>query len=182
MPRIGKQPISIPNDVEVKINEQNVIVKGAKGQLQREFHRRIIFENKDQVINVTVRKPEEKRSRELWGTSRMLLFNMITGVTQGFSKQLEINGVGYKAVIAGKKLTLLVGYSHPVDIEVPDGLEVTVQKNIITVSGIDKQAVGQLAAQIRQVRKPEPYKGKGIKYIDEVIRRKAGKVVKAAGA
>ena len=182
MTRIGKQPIEIPNGVEVKIEDKHVYVKGPKGNLDFDFHRRVIFEMKDNQVLVSANRPEEKRSRELWGLSRVLVFNMIKGVTEGFSKQLEINGVGYKAAISGKKLTINAGYSHPVDLEAPEGIEVAVDKNVITISGIDKQMVGQFAAQIREVRKPEPYKGKGIKYIDEVVRRKAGKVVKAAGA
>lgn len=182
MTRIGKKPVDIPNGVDIKINDQNIAVKGPKGNLERDFHRRIIFEKKDNIVLVNVRKVEEKRSRELWGLSRVLLANMVKGVSEGFSKQLEINGVGYKAAISGKKLILNVGFSHQVELEVPNGLEVKVEKNLITVSGIDKQLVGQFAAQIREVKKPEPYKGKGIKYIDEVIKRKAGKVAKAAGA
>jgi len=181
MTRIGKQPVPIPKGVEVKIDDQKVTVKGPKGSLEFDFHRRVNFEMKDDQILVSVNRPEEKKSRELWGLSRVLISNMVKGVSEGFSKQLEINGVGYKAAVAGKKLTVNAGYSHPIDMEAPEGLEVKVDKNIITVSGIDKQAVGQFAAKIRDIRKPEPYKGKGIKYMDEQIRRKAGKVVKAAG-
>lgn len=182
MTRIGKQPVVIPNSVEIKIEDKHVFVKGPKGSLDFDFHRRVNIEIKDNQVLVSVNRPEEKKSRELWGLSRVLISNMITGVTEGFSKQLEINGVGYKASVAGKKLTVNAGYSHPVDVEAPEGIEVKVDKNIITISGIDKQQVGQFAAQIREIRKPEPYKGKGIKYIDEIIRRKAGKVVKAAGS
>lgn len=182
MPRIGKQPVTIPQGVTVTIDGQSVHVKGAKGTLQRAFHERVHFEQADGQIIVTVDRPEEKISRELWGTSRVLLANMVTGVTVGFSKQLEVNGVGYRAEASGKKLKLNLGYSHPIEYAVPEGIDVKVEKNLITVSGIDKQLVGQVAAQIRDYRKPEPYKGKGIKYIDEVIRRKAGKVVKSAGA
>jgi len=181
MTRIGKQHIEIPNGVEVKIEDKHVFVKGPKGNLDFDFHRRVNFEMKDNKIIVTVNSPEEKRSRELWGLSRVLVSNMITGVTEGYSKQLEINGVGYKASASGNKLVINAGYSHPVELKAPEGIEVAVEKNVITVSGIDKQKVGQFAAIIREVRKPEPYKGKGIKYIDEQIRRKAGKVVKAAG-
>jgi len=182
MTRIGKQPVDIPNGVEIKIEDKHVFVKGPKGNLDFDFHRRVIFEIKDNKVLVSVNHPEEKKSRELWGLSRVLVSNMITGVTEGFSKQLEINGVGYKAEISGKKLTVHAGYSHPVNMEAPEGIEIAIEKNLITVAGIDKQMVGQFAAQIREIRKPEPYKGKGIKYIDEVVRRKAGKVVKAAGA
>ena len=182
MPRIGKQPVSVPEGVDVNIDGQHVAVKGQKGTLERDFHRRVIFDQQNGTVVVSMRKPDEKRSRELWGTSRVLLANMVEGVTKGFEKKLEVNGVGYRAAISGKKLVLNVGYSHPVELETPDDLSVAVEKNIITVSGIDKQHVGQFTAQIRNVRKPEPYKGKGIRYIDEVVRRKAGKVVKAAGA
>lgn len=182
MPRVGKQPITVLEGVDVTIDGRHVTVKGPKGSLERMFHRRVEFKQDANIISVTVKKPDEKMSRELWGTSRMLLANMITGVKDEFEKKLEVNGVGYKAAISGKKLELNVGYSHVVNLEIPDDITVTVEKNIITVKGIDKQKVGQIAAEIRQTRKPEPYKGKGIKYIDEVIRRKAGKVVKAAGA
>lgn len=182
MPRIGKKPVDIPQGVEVTINGQHVVVKGPKGVLERDFHHRVIFDKKEKVINVTVRKPEEKRSRELWGSSRVLLNNMIEGTTKEFTKQLEIKGVGYRASLSGKKLVLNVGYSHPVEFDIPASIEIKVDKNIITVSGIDKQLVGQVAAQIRDIKKPEPYKGKGIKYVDETIRRKAGKVVKTAGS
>ncbi len=182
MPRIGKQPVTIPDGVTVTIDGRSVEVKGKKGTLQRTFHERIHFAQADGQVTVTVDHPEEKTSRELWGTSRVLLQNMVLGVTEGFSKQLEVNGVGYRAEASGKKLTLNLGYSHPIVFAVPEGIETKVEKNVITVSGIDKQLVGQVAAQIRDFRKPEPYKGKGIKYIDEVIRRKAGKVVKSAGA
>jgi large subunit ribosomal protein L6 len=180
MTRVGKKPIKIPVGVEIKIDNQHMTVKGPKGVLERNFHKRVIFEKEGDMLLVNVRKPEEKRSRELWGLSRVLAANMVEGVTTGFSKKLEINGVGYRASISGKKLILNVGYSHSVELETPNEIEVKVEKNIITVSGIDKQLVGQIAAEIREVRKPEPYKGKGIKYVDEVIRRKAGKVMKTA--
>ncbi|MDP2684108.1 MAG: 50S ribosomal protein L6 [bacterium] len=182
MTRIGKQPITIPNGVEIKIEDKHVFVKGPKGNLDFDFHRRVNFEIKDKQVLVSVNSPEEKKSRELWGLSRVLVSNMITGVTEGYSKQLEINGVGYKVAVSGKKLTVNAGYSHPVEMEAPEGIDIAVEKNVITVAGIDKQKVGQFSAQIREIRKPEPYKGKGIRYIDEVVRRKAGKVVKAAGA
>jgi len=180
MPRIGKKPVIMPAEVEVIIDGQSVTVKGPKGTLKFDFHHRVVFEKKDNQILVKVRKEDEKRSRELWGTSRVLLANMIEGVTKGFEKKLEISGVGFRAAISGKKLTLQVGFSHPVEFSIPEGIEIKVEKNIIIVSGIDKQLVGETAARIRAIKKPEPYKGKGIKYIDEVIRRKAGKVVKTA--
>ncbi|MBU0597949.1 50S ribosomal protein L6 [Patescibacteria group bacterium] len=179
MARIGKKPVSIPADVEVKINNQFISVKGPKGSLERNFHHRTIFEQKGDEIHVSVRKPNEKRSREIWGTTRVLLANMVLGVTKGFEKKLEINGVGFRASITGKKLVLNVGFSHSVEFIIPENIEAKVEKNIISVAGIDKQVVGEVAAQIREIKKPEPYKGKGIKYVDEVIRRKAGKVVKS---
>ena len=134
----------------------------------------------DNNIIVSVENEKNKLERSLWGTTRQIIENMIIGVTEGYEKKLEINGVGYRSEVSGKKLTLNVGYSHPVEFIVPDDVEVAVEKNVITVSGIDKQRVGEIAAQIRKVKKPEPYKGKGIKYVDEVIIRKAGKQAKSA--
>ncbi|MDD5040336.1 MAG: 50S ribosomal protein L6 [Patescibacteria group bacterium] len=182
MPRIGKKPITIPQGVDVTIAGAHVAVKGPKGTLEFEFHPVVKFEKSGSEIQVTVEKPEEKLSRSLWGTSRMLLANMIEGVTKGFEKKLEIHGVGFRAAVSGKKLTLNVGFSHPVEFPFPDDIVVTVEKNIIKIVGIDKQRVGQIAAEIRAVKKPEPYKGKGIKYSGEIVRRKAGKVVKAVGS
>lgn len=179
MSRIGKKPIVIPAGVTLQIEGQKVKVKGQKGELSFNFHRLVNFEKHEAVVKVLVKKTEDKKSRELWGLSRVLLFNMIEGVTKGFQKKLEINGVGYRAAVAGQKLNLELGFSHPVEFMLPKGIEAKVEKNIITISGIDKQLVGETAARIRALRKPEPYKGKGIKYVDEVIRRKAGKVVKA---
>lgn len=181
MSRIGKKPILIPNGVNVKIKDQFVCVSGPKGELSFHFRPEVRFEKKESTINVKVKNPEEKKGRELWGSSRALLANMITGVVNGYEKKLEINGVGYRASISGEKLILNIGFSHPVEFLIPKNIDIKVDKNIITVSGIDKQFVGEIAARIRAIRKPEPYKGKGIKYIDEVIRRKAGKVVKTAG-
>lgn len=181
MSRIGKQPIIIPDGTTVSIKDHDITVKGPKGELSRNFHHLVSFEVKDKQILVKVKNPEEKKSRELWGLSRVLLSNMIDGVNKYFEKKLEITGVGYRATVSGKKLTLNLGYSHPVELDIPAGIEIKVEKNIIAVSGIDNQLVGQTAAEIRAKRKPEPYKGKGIKYLDEIIRRKAGKVVKATG-
>lgn len=158
-----------------------VKVKGPKGELSLLLHPKVMIEKKDSELIVSVKREDNKQERALWGLFRSLLANTIKGVTEGYSKVLEINGVGYKAAVAGKKLTLNLGYSHPIEMEAPSGIEVKVEKNTITITGIDKQAVGQFAAVIRQQRPPEPYKGKGIKYSDEVIRRKAGKVVKAVG-
>jgi len=180
MSRIGRQPIIIPADVQVTIDGKDVKVKGPKGENQLHLHSKVSVEHKDNQLAVTVKDQTIKDQRALWGLSQRLIANMVTGVTKGFSKQLEINGVGYRAEVKGNVLVLSVGYSHPVEYQMPTGTEVKVEKNLVTISGIDKEKVGQVAADIRQVRKPEPYKGKGIKYIDEVIRRKAGKAAAKA--
>ena len=175
MSRIGKQPIIIPTGVEVKINEGLIVVKGPKGQLEQKIHPQVKLDLVDGAINVSVQNSVDKLQRALWGLFASLIRNMVIGVTEGFSKQLEINGVGFKAAVADKKLVLNVGFSHPVEFDIPDGLEIKVDGNNITISGADKQLVGEIAAQIRKVKKIEPYKGKGIKYIDEEIKRKVGK-------
>ncbi len=180
MSRIGKKPIIIPENTEVKIDDGQVIVKGPKGQLGQLLPGKVMVEINGSEILVTVNNKKDKGERALWGLFRSLINNMVEGVVNGFSKQLEINGIGFKAIVQDKKLVLNVGYSHPVEYLIPEGIEISVEKNIVTIFGIDKQKVGQVAAEIRAVKKPEPYKGKGIKYIDEVIRRKAGKVVKGA--
>ncbi len=178
MSRIGKKTIQIPEKVEVKIEKNSVLVKGAKGELKLELIPEIKLEKKDNEIFVKVKDESVKQQRSVWGTFRQLIDNMLIGVTQGFEKQLEINGVGYRAELKDKNLILNVGFSQPVEFKIPEGIEIKVEKNTITVSGIDKQLVGETAAQIREIKKPEPYKGKGIKYVDEVVRRKAGKQVK----
>lgn len=175
MSRIGKQLINIPSGVDVKVDNSVILVKGPKGELKQTLHDKVTVEIKDNIITVKVKNENNKQERSLWGLFASLIINMITGVTEGFSKELEISGVGFKAAATGKKLTLNVGFSHPVDFAVAEGIDVKVEGNKITVSGIDKQIVGEVAAQIRKVKKPEPYKGKGIKYIDEQVRRKAGK-------
>lgn len=182
MSRIGKQPITIPAGVTVSINDRRVEVKGPKGNLSLELHPRVTLTNAENQLTVSVTDPDLQTDRALWGLTRMLVANMITGVTTGYEKKLEINGVGFKAQVSGKNLVLNLGFSHPIEFPIPEGITMTVEKNVVTISGIDKQLVGETAAVIRRLKKPEPYKGKGIKYIDEVIRRKAGKVVKAAGA
>ena len=178
MSRIGKQPIAVPAGVTVTINAGNeVVVKGPKGTLTQSFDTAMNIALEEN--NVVVTRPNDlKRNRALHGLTRTLIANMVEGVTNGFTKVLEINGVGYRAQKQGKKLVLSLGYSHPVEMEDPEGLTSAVEGNKITVSGIDKAAVGQYAAEIRDKRRPEPYKGKGIKYIDEVIRRKEGKTGK----
>jgi len=178
MSRIGRMPIAIPAGVTVEVAENNqVTVKGPKGTLSRVLPSEM--EIKVEGSEVTVTRPNDlKKMKSLHGLTRTLVNNMVVGVTDGFTKQLEVNGVGYKASKAGKKLTLNLGYSHPVEMEDPEGLESTVEGNKIIIKGIDKEKVGQFAAEIRTKRPPEPYKGKGIKYADEHIRRKVGKTGK----
>ncbi|MDI3546781.1 MAG: large subunit ribosomal protein [Halanaerobiales bacterium] len=175
MSRIGKLPIEIPEKVDVKIDGNKVTVKGPKGELTKEFNPRISVTVQDGQV-VVERSSDDRNDRSLHGLTRSLINGMIEGVTKGFEKKLEMVGVGYSAKLKGKDLELEAGYSHPVTIKAVDGIEFEVEKNTqITVKGIDKQQVGELAAKIRSVRKPEPYKGKGIKYVDEHIRRKVGK-------
>ena len=178
MSRIGKMPIAVPAGVTVDIAENNkVTVKGPKGELSRALAPEM--EIKQDGDTITVSRPNDlKRNRALHGLTRTLLNNMIIGVTDGYTKTLEVNGVGYRAAKQGKKLVLNLGYSHPIKMTDPEGIESTVDNNRIVVKGIDKEKVGQYAAEIRDKRRPEPYKGKGIKYVDEVIRRKAGKTGK----
>ena len=178
MSRIGRMPVTVPAGVTVDIAEGNkVMVKGPKGTLERTLPTEMTIKlDGDQIV---VTRPNDlKKMKSLHGLTRTLIANMITGVTEGYEKSLEVNGVGYRAAKAGKKLTLSLGFSHPVEVEDPEGLETVVDGNKITVKGIDKEKVGQYAAEIREKRKPEPYKGKGIKYVDEVIRRKVGKTGK----
>ena len=178
MSRIGKLPVVVPAGVEVKIGEGNLLtVKGPKGTLERKLSADMNIAMEDGQIVVT-RPSDLKKHRALHGLTRTLIHNMIVGVTEGYEKTLEINGVGYRASKSGNKLTLNLGYSHPVEMEDPDGIETKVDGNKIIVSGISKEKVGQFAAEIRDKRRPEPYKGKGIKYVDEVIRRKVGKTGK----
>ena len=178
MSRIGKMPIAIPSGITVSVAENNkVTVKGPKGELSRVLPSQMTIKQEDG--NITVERPnDEKENRALHGLTRTLINNMIVGVSDGYSKTLEINGVGYRAAKQGKTLTLNLGYSHPVVMEDPEGIETKVEDNKIVVSGIDKEKVGQYAAVIRDKKRPEPYKGKGIKYSDEVIRRKVGKTGK----
>ena len=179
MSRIGRMPIAIPAGVTVEVAENNkVTVKGPKGTLERVLPSEM--EIKVEGSDVIVSRPNDlKKMKSLHGLTRTLINNMVVGVTQGYEKKLEVNGVGYKASKAGKVLTLSLGYSHPVEMTDPEGIETTLEgQNIIFVRGIDKEKVGQFAAEIRDKRRPEPYKGKGIKYSDEVIRRKVGKTGK----
>ena len=178
MSRIGRMPIAVPAGVTVDIAENNkVTVKGPKGTLERVLPTEMDIKLEGSEVVVT-RPNDLKKMKSLHGLTRTLIANMVTGVTEGYEKILEVNGVGYKAQKQGKKLVLSLGYSHPVEMEDPEGLESVVADNKITVKGIDKEKVGQYAAEIRDKRRPEPYKGKGIKYADEVIRRKVGKTGK----
>ena len=178
MSRIGRMPIAIPAGVTVDVAENNkVTVKGPKGTLERVLPAEM--EIKVEGAELTVTRPNDlKKMKSLHGLTRTLINNMVVGVTNGFEKKLEVNGVGYRAAKQGKTLNLALGYSHPVNMEDPEGVETVVEGNIITVKGIDKEKVGQFAAEIRDKRRPEPYKGKGIKYVDETIRRKVGKTGK----
>jgi len=175
MSRIGRVPIVVPPEVEVHISADNYVeVKGPKGLLRRQLHPRVLLHRNDTTIEVA-RRSEAKLDKSLHGLSRTLLYNMIVGVTTGFEKQLEIVWGGFRAQVQQKTLSLQLGHSHPIIYEAPEGLEFELNRTIITVRGIDKELVGQVAADIRSVRKPEPYKGKGIKYVNETIRRKEGK-------
>ena len=178
MSRIGRMPIAVPAGVTVEVAENNhVTVKGPKGTLERTLPSEMDIKVENSEIVVT-RPNDLKKMKSLHGLTRTLIQNMVIGVSQGYEKALEVNGVGYRAQKQGKKLVLSLGYSHPVEMEDPEGLESTVDGNKIVVKGIDKEKVGQYAAEIRDKRRPEPYKGKGIKYADEVIRRKVGKTGK----
>jgi large subunit ribosomal protein L6 len=175
MSRVGKQPVSIPQGVEVKLQGRKVEVKGPKGSLTREFHPLVDIEQGDGQLRV---KPVEQsqKANGLWGLTRSLLNNMVIGVSRGYSRVLEINGVGYRAEVAGNTLKMALGFSHPVDYDLPKGVSAQVERNtVITLSCIDKELLGRTAAAIRAFRPPEPYKGKGIKYAEETIRRKVGK-------
>jgi len=167
-------PITVPNGVTIDIREDTVSVKGPRGELSRSVPRQISFTREDGLLRVE-RSSDEPTQRSLHGLTRSLVANMVTGVTDGFSRRLEVNGVGYRAAVSSGNLVLQVGYSHPVLVPAPQGITFAVQGNAILVSGADKEMVGEVASQIRRVRPPEPYKGKGIKYAEEVIRRKAGK-------
>ena len=177
MSRIGRAPIAIPAGVEVVVDGSTVTVKGAKGTLSRTMNSNITITKDGDTIVVT-RPNDHKDNRSLHGLTRTLIANMIEGVSNGYKKELEINGIGYRAEVKGNTLVMKIGFSHDVNMEAPEGVTVEVNGNKVTVSGADKQKVGQFAAEIREKRPPEPYKGKGIKYVDEYIRRKEGKAGK----
>jgi large subunit ribosomal protein L6 len=183
MSRIGKQPIKIPQGVDVSLENHTATVKGPKGELVYEMHPDVAVVKEDNVIHVALKEELSRKradlAKGLWGLTRTLIFNMIQGVTQGYEKKLEIEGTGYRAVVEGDLLNLTLGFSHPIQAKIPEGILCAVEKNTIIVSGISKEKVGEFAAHIRRYRPVEPYKGKGIRYEDEVVRRKEGK--KAAG-
>lgn len=181
MSKIGRKPIEIPNGVECEITDKVIKTKGPKGELSLEFDSKIKVKKTDNQI-VVERANNSKPARALHGLTRQLIENNIIGVSKGFEKKLEVKGVGYRVSLAGNKLNLSLGYSHPVEFVAPETITFAVEKNVIIVKGINKQLVGQITAQIRKLRPPEPYKGKGIRYIDEVIKKKAGKSAKAGAA
>lgn len=177
MSRIGKLPIKIPSGVTITVDNQVIVVKGSKGQLEQPLLDRVEVKVEGDTLTVT-RINDEKMSKAQHGLTRALINNMVVGVSKGFEKKLEVNGVGFRVNGGGQSLEMALGFSHPVKYQAPEGVALTVDKMNITVSGIDKQQVGQVAAEIRSLKKPEPYKGKGIKYVDEQILRKAGKAGK----
>lgn len=174
MSRIGKKPVNVPKGVDIKFDGNIIKVKGPKGELKRELHPRMKVKMEGSVITVE-RPSDDGPDRALHGLTRSLISNMVVGVTDGFTKKLEVNGVGYKAAVKGEILNLSLGYSHPIDMRIPKGMNIVIEKNVMAVSGFDKEALGQFCAEIRMKRPPEPYKGKGIKYETERIRRKEGK-------
>jgi len=182
MSRLGKLPVNVPSGVEVEIKPGSFRAKGPKGEVIEHLAPGVKVELEGQVINVSVNRPEEVDQRARWGLVRQLVANAVHGAALGFIKKLELSGVGYRAQLEGKELVLNLGFSHPIRYSIPADVSLTVEKNTITISGASKQRVGQVASDLRSFKEPEPYKGKGIRYSDEVVRRKAGKVVKAAGA
>lgn len=179
MSRIGKLPVTIPGAVEATLKDQHLSVKGPKGALELTVPYQLDVVHEGDSITVTPKNMEDKVSLALWGTYQRLIGNLVIGVTDGFTKVMEFNGVGWRMEVKGKTLVMNLGYSHPIEYRFPEDISIEVQKNVITITGIDKQTVGQVAAEIRSYRKPEPYKGKGIKYQGEIIRRKAGKQAKS---
>jgi len=179
MSRIGKKPIEIPKDVEIKIESQKVTVKGPQGELSQKIRPEIGALIKEGKIFIYPKK-ETKETSALWGSTRAVLANAIKGVTKGFEKKLEIRGVGYRANLEGEDLAFQLGFSHPIKVKKPEGIKFSVEKSIINISGIDKQLVGETAAKIRRIRPPDPYKGKGVRYLGEVVRKKEGKKAAAA--
>ena len=181
MSRVGKKPVVLPSGVTAVKKDLTLTVTGPKGSLSIEIHPKVSVAISAGEVLVDVAGKENKKEKALWGLFRALIQNLVDGVTKGFEKKLEVIGVGFKVAVQGTKIVMALGFSHPVEVEIPKGLTVTADKNVITITGADKQQVGQFAAEVRELKKPEPYKGKGIKYSDEVVIRKAGKVVKVVG-
>lgn len=180
MSRIGKKTIELPQGVNVEVKDKEIIVSGPKGKLVRKLNDKVKINIENNIVTVLVVNETEKSERSLWGTFASHIINMVKGVTEGFKRQLEVNGVGYKVAMQGTDVKLDVGFSHPVIFKIPEGIIASIEKNQIKLEGIDKELLGNTAASIRKVRKPEPYKGKGIKYVEEVIRRKEGKTAAKA--
>lgn len=174
MSRIGKKPVEIPQGVTVELKDNKVTVSGSKGKLELVIVHDVKVEIKDNLV-VVEKGNSSKKARAMWGTTNRLIGNMIEGVSNGFSKTLELNGVGFRMEVVGKKLKMALGFSHPVEVEIEDGLEAKVENNTLTITGIDKQRVGQIASEIRALKPVEPYKGKGFRYVGEIVRRKEGK-------
>lgn len=183
MSRIGKKPILIPSGVDVSVEGQTVTVKGPKGTLTKSVHPHVVVSIEDmdgaKAVTIAVKNADSVGDRAQWGTARANLANLVRGVTEGFSRSLEVNGVGFRVNVQGKNVVMNLGFSHDVNFALPEGVVATVDKNVLTIAGMDREVVGQTAARIRKLKVPEPYKGKGIKYTDEVVRRKAGKAAKA---
>ncbi len=182
MSRIGKKPIAIPQGVKVSLEKNKIKAVGPKGELEIDIPANVEIETDGKEITVNVAHPDKKNERALWGTISRLVANMLKGVCEGYEKSLELVGIGFKVAVAKDEVVLEIGYSHPLKFHLPKGIAASVEKNILTIKGIDKALVGNVAAAIRALRKPEPYKGKGIKYVGEVIRRKAGKAAKTTTA
>ncbi len=182
MSRIGKQPITIPKGVTVTVAQGGVIAKGPKGELKQVIHSCVKIAQSDDALTLTVIRPDNKEERAIWGTSASLIKNIFQGVTQGYQKQLEIIGTGFKVALKGQTLSLSVGFTNPVEFLLPQGISAVIEKNIVTFNGIDKQLLGEIVARIKRVRPPDAYKGVGIRFAGEVIKLKPGKQAKTAGA
>jgi len=177
MSRVGKKPIEISDKIKISFTDRVLTVSGEKGSLSRTIHPAVNLNIDENSLSVSI-DTMDKKTRSLWGMTRALIANMVTGVSQGFERSLEINGIGYRAELKGKNIEFNLGYSHPIDFPLPEGIAANVEKNVIKLSGIDKDLLGYTASTIRSLRPPEPYKGKGVKYAEEYIQRKAGKTAK----
>ncbi|MFA4833903.1 MAG: 50S ribosomal protein L6 [Patescibacteria group bacterium] len=175
MSRLGKLPIKLPTGTQARIEDGFIIVKGPKGEIREKLNNLVKAEIGEKEINISVENPEEKKEKSLWGLYRSLINNLVIGVNEGFEKKLEISGVGYRAAMSGNKLILNLGFSHPIEYNLPEGITGSVAENVITLKGLEKKLVGETAAKVKRFRVPDPYKAKGVKYSGEIIRRKAGK-------